>query len=101
MGILGLAKSLADELAPYNILVNTVAPGRIATDRTAYLDQLKADKQGISKEQIEALARKNIPLQRYGDPEEFAKVVCFLASGASSYVTGSTLMVDGGMVKGY
>jgi 3-oxoacyl-[acyl-carrier protein] reductase len=43
----------------------------------------------------------NVPLKRYGDPEEFAKVVCFLASGAGSYVTGSTLMVDGGMVKGY
>lgn len=101
MGILGLAKSLADELAPFNILVNTVAPGRIATDRTAYLDQLKADKRGLSKAEIEAESLRNIPLQRYGDPEEFAKVVCFLASGASSYVTGSTLMVDGGMVKGY
>jgi 3-oxoacyl-[acyl-carrier protein] reductase len=84
MGILGLAKSLADELAPYNILVNTVAPGRIATDRTSYLDSLQ-----------------NIPLKRYGETGEFARVVCFLASGASSYVTGSTLMVDGGMVKGY
>ena len=101
MGILGLAKSLADELAPYNILVNTVAPGRIATDRTAYLDQLKANKRGISKEQVVQESLGNIPLQRYGDPEEFARVVCFLASGAGSYVTGSTLMVDGGMVKGY
>jgi len=101
MGILGMAKSLADELAPFNILVNTVAPGRIATDRTAYLDQLKADKRGISKEQVVAESLQNIPLKRYGDAEEFAKVVCFLASGASSYVTGSTLMVDGGMVKGY
>lgn len=101
MGILGLSKSLADELAPYNILVNTVAPGRIATERTAYLDQFKAVKRGVSKEQVVAESLKNIPLKRYGDTEEFAKVVCFLASGASSYVTGSTLMVDGGMVKGY
>ena len=101
MGILGLAKSLADELAPDNILVNTVAPGRIATDRTAYLDQLKADRRGISKEQVTAESLQNIPLRRYGEPAEFARVVCFLASGASSYVTGSTLMVDGGMVKSY
>lgn len=101
MGILGLAKSLADELAPYNILVNTVAPGRIATDRTDYLDQLKADKQGLSKDQIIEQSKGNIPLRRYGDPEEFAKVVCFLASEASSYVTGSTIMVDGGMVRSY
>ncbi len=67
----------------------------------AYLDQLKADKRGISKEQVVQESPGNIPLKRYGDPEEFARVVCFLASGASSYVTGSTLMVDGGMVKGY
>jgi 3-oxoacyl-[acyl-carrier protein] reductase len=84
MGVLGLAKSLADELAPHNILVTTVAPGRIATDRTAYLDQLKADKQGVSKEQVEEMSRKNIPLGRYGNTEEFARVVCFLASSASS-----------------
>lgn len=101
MGILGLAKSLADELAPYNILVNTVAPGRISTDRTAYLDQLKADKRGINKEQVVEESLRNIPLQRYGDPIEFAKVVCFLASDASSYMSGSTIMVDGGMVRSY
>ncbi|MBN1956622.1 MAG: SDR family oxidoreductase [Desulfuromonadales bacterium] len=101
MGLLGLGKSLAEELAPYNILVNTVAPGRVATDRTAYLDQLKADKRGVAVEQIVEEARRAIPLQRYGDPLEFAQVVTFLASGASSYVTGSAIMVDGGMVKGY
>lgn len=101
MGILGLAKSLADELAPYNILVTTVAPGRIATDRTAYLDQLKADKRGVDRQQVFEESLRNIPLQRYGDPVEFANVVCFLASDASSYMTGSTIMVDGGMVKSY
>jgi 3-oxoacyl-[acyl-carrier protein] reductase len=101
MGILGMAKALADELAPYNILVNTVAPGRIATDRTAYLDEFNARKRGITKEQLAAEALQRIPLKRYGDTEEFAKVVCFLASGASSYVTGSTITVDGGMIRGY
>ncbi|MBG9448521.1 3-oxoacyl-ACP reductase [Cytobacillus firmus] len=99
LGVVGLAKSLAEELAPYNILVNTVAPGRVATDRVAFLDQLKADKQGVSKEEVEKASKKQIPLGRYGDPEEFAKVVTFLASDASSYVTGSSLLVDGGMVK--
>jgi 3-oxoacyl-[acyl-carrier protein] reductase len=101
MGLLGLGKSLADELAPFNILVNTVAPGRISTDRTAYLDQLKADKRGISREEIQQESLRNIPLQRYGEPAEFAKVVAFLASDASSYVTGSAIMVDGGMVKAF
>ncbi|RFU62810.1 SDR family oxidoreductase [Peribacillus saganii] len=98
-GIVGLAKSLAEELAPHNILINTVAPGRIATDRTAYLDQTKADNQGLSLEQVEEASKKMIPLGRYGSPEEFAKVVTFLASDASSFVTGISLLVDGGMVK--
>lgn len=101
MGLLGLGKSLAEELAPDGIRVNTVAPGRIATDRTAYLDQLKADKRGISREEIEQESLRNIPLQRYGEPAEFARVVTFLASDASSYVTGSAIMVDGGMVKAF
>jgi 3-oxoacyl-[acyl-carrier protein] reductase len=101
MGLLGLGKSLADELAPYEILVNTVAPGRISTDRTAYLDQLKADKAGVTAATIAADACNSIPLKRYGDPVEFARVVTFLASAASSYTTGSTVMVDGGMVRAY
>lgn len=101
MGLLGLGKSLAEELAPFNVRINTIAPGRIATDRTAYLDQLKADKLGTTREEIEETSRRNIPLGRYGAPEEFAKVVVFIVSDASSYVTGSSLMVDGGMVKAY
>lgn len=101
MGLLGLGKSLAEELAPHNVRINTIAPGRIATDRTAFLDQLKADKLGTTREKIEEGSRANIPLGRYGSPDEFAKVVAFLVSDASSYVTGSSLMVDGGMVKAY
>jgi 3-oxoacyl-[acyl-carrier protein] reductase len=98
-GVVGLSKTLAEELAPYKILVNVVAPGRIATDRTAYLDQVKADKIGLTKEQVEEQSKKNIPLGRYGDTEEFAKVVAFLVSDASTYMTGSSFLVDGGMVK--
>lgn len=101
MGMMGLGKSLANELAQDNILVHTVAPGRVATDRTIYLDQLKADKRGVSLDQIRDEAKKLIPLQRYGEPQEFARVVTFLASPVCSYMTGSTIMVDGGMVKGY
>jgi len=98
LGIVGLTKTLAEELAPYNILVNTVAPGRIQTDRTTHLDQLNAEKQGISLEEAEIQSKRAIPLGRYGTPEEFARVVTFLVSDASTYITGSSVLVDGGMV---
>jgi 3-oxoacyl-[acyl-carrier protein] reductase len=98
-GIVGLTKTLAEEFAPYNILINTVAPGRIATDRITYLDELRAKKTGVSLEEIEEQSKKQIPLGRYGKPEEFAKVVAFLVSDASTYITGSALLIDGGMVK--
>lgn len=98
-GIVGLAKSLAEELAPYNILVNTVAPGRIYTDRIEYLDQLKAERLQITVDEVQEQALKSIPLARFGTPEEFANVVTFMASEASSYITGSSIIVDGGSVK--
>ncbi|MED4452528.1 SDR family oxidoreductase [Metabacillus fastidiosus] len=98
-GITGLTKTLAAEFADYGILVNTVAPGRIATDRVAYLDEQNAKKQGITKAAVEEKFQEIIPLGRYGEPEEFANYVVFLLSGANSYVTGQTLLVDGGLVK--
>jgi 3-oxoacyl-[acyl-carrier protein] reductase len=99
LGIVGLTKTLAEELAPYHILINTVAPGRIATDRIAFLDQLKADKLGVTREQVMEESQMTIPLKRYGTPEEFANVVTFLLSDANTYMTGSSFLVDGGMVK--
>lgn len=98
-GIVGLSKTLASELAPFNILINTVGPGRIATDRVKHLDEVNASKTGIPREEIENLEKKTIPLQRYGRPEEFANVVTFLVSDANSYMTGSSFLVDGGKIK--
>lgn len=98
-GIVGLSKTLASELAPFNILINTIAPGRIATDRVKHLDQVNADKQGIEIEAVEQQVKSGIPLKRYGTPEEFANVAAFLLSDANSYMTGSSFLVDGGMVK--
>ncbi|MDQ0884455.1 SDR family oxidoreductase [Peribacillus sp. V2I11] len=99
LGIVGLTKTLAEELAPFNILINTVAPGRIATDRVAFLDQLKADKVGTTREEVAKASQETILLKRYGTPEEFANVVTFLVSDASTYMTGSSFLVDGGMIK--
>lgn len=99
LGIVGMTKTLAEELAPYQILINTVAPGRIATERVAHLDRLKADKLDKPYEEVVAASKNSIPLRRYGTPEEFAKVVTFLVSDASTYITGSSLLVDGGMVS--
>lgn len=98
-GIVGLTKTLSQELAEYGILINTVAPGRIATDRVKHLDELNADKLQVTREDVEERMKATIPLKRYGRPEEFAKVVAFLASDANSYMTGSSFLVDGGMVK--
>lgn len=99
LGVLGLAKTLSNELAPYNILVNNVAPGRIATERVASLDQIKAEKEGSTVEEVENKSKNSISLKRYGTPEEFANAVVFLASEASSYITGSSILVDGGKIK--
>ncbi len=98
-GVFGLAKTLSQELAPYGILINTVAPGRIGTDRIRELDTARAEQNGISEEEVAEQFRKEIPLGRYGQPEEFAKAVVFLLSGANTYITGTSLVVDGGMVR--
>ncbi|MGV3463881.1 MAG: SDR family oxidoreductase [Heyndrickxia sp.] len=98
-GIVGLSKTLASEFAPFNILINTVGPGRIATDRVKHLDEVNASKNDISLEEVESLEKQAIPLQRYGRPEEFANVVTFLVSDANSYMTGSSFLVDGGKIK--
>jgi 3-oxoacyl-[acyl-carrier protein] reductase len=85
--LLGFTKSVARELAPRGILVNAIAPGFVETDMTSALnDQLKAE------------LLKNIPLGSFGQPEDIANAVLFLASPASRYITGQVLTVDGGMV---
>jgi len=98
-GIVGLAKTLSQELGEDNILINTVGPGTIQTDRIDQLNQVQAEKQNRTMEQIREKGEAVIPMKRYGQPSEFAKPVVFLGSGANTYVTGQTMIVDGGSVK--
>jgi len=91
MGIVGMAKLMADELGPYGITVNNVAPGTILTDRIRSMVPAGADPETAFKE----IAR-NIPLGRIGEPWELAALVTFLASEQAGYITGTTIQVDGG-----
>lgn len=94
-----LAKTLARELAPDHIRVNSLMPGRIETDRVRELDAGAAKKKGITEAEQKAAMLAQIPLGRYGDPDEYARAAVFLLSSASSYITGVTLQVDGGAIK--
>ncbi|MBF9036682.1 SDR family oxidoreductase [Rhodobacterales bacterium HKCCE2091] len=97
--IAGWSKTLASEVAGSGVTVNMVLPGRIGTDRVGELDEAAAKRTGRSVEEVAAASRATIPAGRYGDPAEFAAVVGFLASTRASYVTGSMIRVDGGMLK--
>lgn len=98
-GIMGLSKSLSQELAKDNILINTVGPGQIATERLKELGNKLAEAKGFTVEEFTERAVASIPLGRYGTPEEFANVLVFLCSEANTYVTGQAILVDGGLVK--
>ncbi|WP_083293240.1 SDR family oxidoreductase [Hydrogenophaga sp. PML113] len=94
------SKTLAGEVGALGITVNVVVPGRIATKRITELDEKKAAREGRTVAQVRASSTSSIPLGRYGRPEEYANAVAFLASEAASYITGSTIRVDGGLVQG-
>jgi 3-oxoacyl-[acyl-carrier protein] reductase len=98
-GITGLAKTLALELAADNILVNCVAPGYTRTDRVVELAEAAASREHTTVEAVQKRTEQMIPLRRLATLEEFGDVVAFLASGRASYVTGTTLQIDGGYVK--
>lgn len=98
-GVVALTKTLSLELAPHGILVNNLAPGRIRTDRARAVDTAVARDTHRSVEEVERDSAAAIPLGRYGDPQEFAAMAVFLASEAASYITGTTICIDGGATR--
>lgn len=99
MGVVGLAKTLSQELGRDNILINVIAPGRIGTARIDQLDKIRAEKAGITVEELQKKAFAGIPLGRYGRPDEYGKLAAFLCAPSNTFITGQTVLVDGGMVK--
>jgi len=98
--VVGLAKTLSQELAKDNILVNNVCPGRIATERVFKIDADVAAREGLPVAEVTRRMQADIPLGRYGTPEEVANLVVFLASTPASYISGATIQVDGGLFRG-
>jgi len=97
--VLGLSKSLSNELATHNILVNSVCPGAFETERHLDLSRKRAQQEGMPLEEYIKSRAKDIPLKRNGRPEEFANLVVFLASDRASYITGTAIQIDGGVIR--
>jgi len=99
LGVVGYAKTLANEYAKDNILVNVVCPGPTLTNRMKELIKTQMNETGKSEQEVMNFWLNNIPLGRFGSPEDLANLVVFLASDRASYITGTVIQVDGGFVK--
>jgi 3-oxoacyl-[acyl-carrier protein] reductase len=98
LSLVGWSKTLAREVGRDGITANIVLPGRVATGRIRFLDEQKAKRENRSVEDVSAESTATIPAGRYGEPQEYADVVAFLASTRASYVNGSVIRVDGGLI---
>jgi 3-oxoacyl-[acyl-carrier protein] reductase len=97
-GLSALTKTMANQFASDGILVNAVLPGHIATDRQTHVNQLRSREEGVSVEDYTARVVASIPLARFGDPCEIGDFVAFLCSERASYLTGTSIPVDGGVI---
>lgn len=96
--LVGWSKTLASEVARDGVTVNVLSPGRIDTDRVRALDAARASREGTTPQAVAEASRKTIPAGRYGCPEEYADAALFLLSERASYITGSNIRVDGGLI---
>jgi len=99
LSLVGWSKTLAGEVGRDGITVNIVLPGRIATKRIVFLDEQKAKREGRPVEEVSAASQASIAVGRYGEPREYGDVVAFLASARASYLTGSVIRIDGGLIQ--
>jgi 3-oxoacyl-[acyl-carrier protein] reductase len=97
--VIGFARTLANEVAPFGVTVNNLLPGFTRTDRVQELARATGGKAGASNTDIVARWEKEIPMGRLGEPREFAALAAFLASERASYITGSSIAVDGGWIR--
>jgi 3-oxoacyl-[acyl-carrier protein] reductase len=97
--VIGFARTLANEVAPFGVTVNNLLPGFTATDRMVELSEVTATKEGITPEQALARYTAQVPMGRMGEPREFAALAAFLASERASYITGQSMAVDGGWIR--
>mgnify|MGYP001167529079 FL=1 len=97
--VTGLSKSISNQYASSNIMVNNVLPGRILTDRILEIAEKKSKESGINQKDILNALGQDIPIKRIGRPEEFAPIVTFLCSDMASYITGNSINIDGGLIK--
>lgn len=98
LALVGWSKTLAREVGRHGITANIVLPGRIATGRIVFLDEQKAAREGRPVAEVTAESTGTIPVGRYGEPREYGDAVAFLASARASYITGSVLRIDGGLI---
>jgi len=97
--VTGYARTLANEVAPFKVTVNNIMPGYTRTDRVEQLARASGERSGASTQDMCAKWEKEIPMGRLGEPREFAALAAFLVSERASYITGSSIAVDGGWIR--